>query len=264
VSSDQGAVRHTSVLRVEGLTRSFAGVVAVGGVSLEVTAGSLVGILGPNGAGKSTLFHLIAGHLRPDGGRVFIGDRDVTRLRPYQRAALGVGLVFQKPRLFEGMTVLQNVMAGRYLKGNAGMFASALRLPRHLRDEANAERASREQLARFGVPDHYADDIVDGLPFGVQRRIAVAQALGVAGSVLLLDEPAAGLTGSERGELADSIASLKAEGMSVLLIEHDVRFVASIADSLLVLDRGSVIAEGPVSDVLANPKVIEAYSGVGV
>ncbi|WP_344779680.1 ABC transporter ATP-binding protein [Microbacterium kribbense] len=233
-------------------------------MSLEVTAGSLVGILGPNGAGKSTLFHLIAGHLRPDGGRVFIGDRDVTRLRPYQRAALGVGLVFQKPRLFEGMTVLQNVMAGRYLKGNAGMFASALRLPRHGRCEVHAEQASREQLARFGVPDRYTDEIIDGLPFGVQRRVAVAQALGVAGSVLLLDEPAAGLTGSERSELAESIADLKAGGMSILLIEHDVRFVASIADSLLVLDRGAVIAEGPVRKVLADPKVIEAYSGVGV
>lgn len=263
MSSDQGVARRSSVLRVEGLTRSFAGVVAVGGVSLDVTAGSLLGILGPNGAGKSTLFHLIAGHLRPDGGRVFIGDRDVTGLRPYQRAELGVGLVFQKPRLFEGMTVLQNVMAGRYLKGRAGMLASALRLPRHRHDEDRAEAASREQLARFGVAEHYADDIVDELPFGVQRRVAVAQALGVAGSVLLLDEPAGGLTGSERSELAASIAALKAEGMSILLIEHDVRFVASIADSLLVLDRGSVIAEGPVGDVLADPKVIDAYSGAG-
>lgn len=263
MSSDQGSVRDTPVLRVEDLARSFAGVVAVGGVSLEVKGGSLVGILGPNGAGKSTLFHLIAGHLRPDHGRVFIRDRDVSHLRPYQRAELGVGLVFQKPRLFEGMTVLQNVMAGRYLKGNAGMFASALRLPRHLRGEAAAERASREQLARFGVADRYVDDVVDRLPFGVQRRVAVAQALGVAGRVLLLDEPAAGLTGSERVELAESIAELKAGGMSILLIEHDVRFVASIADSLLVLDRGSVIAEGPVGDVLADPRVIEAYGGVG-
>ena len=249
------------LLRMVGLRKSFAGVVAVDDVSLDVPAGKLVGVLGPNGAGKSTLFHLIAGHLRPDRGRVLLGGVEITRLRPHQRAALGIGLVFQMPRLFTGMTVLDNVMTGCHRHGRSGMISAALRLPRHHRDERAAERVSRTHLATLGL-ESLADDRVAGLPFGLQRRVAVAQALGVAERLLLLDEPAAGLTGGERVALARSIAQLRDTGMSILLIEHDVRFVAAIADALLVLDRGSVLASGAVSDVLADPKVIAAYSGV--
>lgn len=251
------------LLRLVGLRKSFAGVVAVDEVSLDVPAGKLVGVLGPNGAGKSTLFHLIAGHLRPDRGRVVFGGTEITRLRPHQRAALGVGLVFQQPRLFAGMTVLDNVMTGRHRHGRAGMVSAALRLPRHRRDERAAERASRIQLAMLGL-ERLADDRVAGLPFGLQRRVALAQALGVAERLLLLDEPAAGLTGGERVALARSIAQLRDAGRSILLIEHDVRFVAAIADALVVLDRGRILAAGTVSDVLDDPLVVAAYSGVSV
>jgi branched-chain amino acid transport system ATP-binding protein len=159
------------------------------------------------------------------------------------------------------MTVLDNVMAGRHLHGRAGMISAALRLPRHWRDERAARRDGHAQLAELGLAE-YADTRVAGLPFGLQRRVALARALGVADRLLLLDEPAAGLTGGERTELSRSIASLRDAGRSILLIEHDVRFVAGIADTLLVLDRGAVLASGAPSEVLADPKVVAAYSGV--
>jgi branched-chain amino acid transport system ATP-binding protein len=250
-----------ALLVVEGLRKSFAGVRAVDDVSFRVPAGKLVGVLGPNGAGKSTLFHLIAGHLRADAGRIVLGGTDITRLRPHQRAGLGIGLVFQNPRLFPGMTVLDNVMAGRHLHGHAGILSCALRLPRHWRDERAARRDAQVQLDELDLGGH-AGEQVDGLPFGVARRVALARALGVADRLLLLDEPAAGLTGGERAALSRSIAKLRAPGRSILLVEHDVGFVAGIADTLLVLDRGAVLATGGVAEVLADPRVATAYSGV--
>lgn len=249
------------LLDVLGLRRTFSGVVAVDDVSLTVPKGALVGVLGANGAGKSTLFHLIAGHLRADQGAVTFAGRDITRLQSHQRAAIGMGLVFQAPRLFPGMSVVDNVMTGRYVHGRSGMLSAFLQLPRHHRDEEAAKEASMAQLERLGLARH-AHAVATDLPFGLQRRVAVAQALGVADELLLLDEPAAGLTGGERVELRGVIGGLRDAGLSILLIEHDVRFVATIADSLVVLERGQVLASGPVRDVLADPAVIAAYSGV--
>lgn len=249
------------VARVDRVRKAFAGVVAVDTVSLEVPKGHLVGVLGPNGAGKSTLFHLIAGHLRPDAGDVEFAGRSITNLRPDRRAALGIGLVFQTPRLFAGMSVLDNVMAGRFVHGRSGLPAAALQLARHRSDERAAAAASYAALERLGLESH-ADREVSTLPFGLQRRVAVAQALGVGTELLLLDEPAAGLTGGERVELQQMIGSVRDSGISVLLVEHDVRFVAGIADSLVVLDRGRVLAAGDVGVVLSDPQVIRAYAGV--
>lgn len=249
------------LLRVADVRKTFSGVLAVDDVCLEVPQGSLVGVLGPNGAGKSTLFHIIAGHLRPDRGHVFFDGVDITRLRSHERAAAGLGLVFQTPRLFAGMTVLDNVMSGEFLRGSAGMVASALRLPSHRRTESLAEARAHEQIHQLGISG-LENAEVSSLPFGLQRRVAVAQALGVGHRLLLLDEPAAGLTGFERGALRDVIAGLRVSGISLLLVEHDVRFVAGIADSLVVLDRGAVLAAGPVDEVLTDPAVMQAYSGV--
>lgn len=250
-----------ALLQVRNLVKRFSGVVAVDDVSLQVGPGQLVGVLGANGAGKSTLFHLIAGHLWADSGSVVLAGHDMTQKLPYRRAALGLGLVFQSPRLFNHMTVLENVKAGQHLHGSAGMAASALRLPRHRRDEQAADSASRFQLETLGL-SAYEYREVGTLPFGIQRRVALAQALGVADRILLLDEPAAGLTGGERDDLRTSIGKLRDRGLAILLIEHDVKFVASIADALCVLDRGSVIAAGGVSEVLSDPAVMAAYSGV--
>lgn len=249
------------LLQVSKVRKTFAGVVAVDDVSMVVPNGSLVGVLGPNGAGKSTLFHLIAGHLRPDRGQVRFAGREIAGMRSHQRAALGIGLVFQTPRLFAGMTVLENVLSGQFLHGSCGMVASGLRLPRHRRHEREVATSARGRIRQLGL-EGLEGAQVSSLPFGLQRRVAVAQALGVGSRLLLLDEPAAGLTGDERRELRDIIASLRDEGTSILLIEHDVRFVAGIADSLVVLERGAVLAAGIVDEVLSDPAVIRAYSGV--
>ena len=249
------------LLQVCGVRKTFAGVVAVDDVSLDIAPGELVGLLGANGAGKSTLFYLITGHLRPDCGTVCFDGYDILRLPPYRRAQLGIGLVFQAPRLFAGMSVFENVMSGQFLRTRCSMLDSALRMPRHLRAERSAMDATAALLERFGLQDR-ADAEVSSLPFGVQRRVAVAQALGVGTRLILLDEPAAGLTGSERTALRDIIASLRGDGIAVLLVEHDVGFVSAIADRLFVLDRGSMLASGNVSDVLADPGVVAAYSGV--
>lgn len=250
-----------ALLEVDALRKSFAGVVAVDDVSLTVRAGTLLGVLGPNGAGKSTLFHMITGHLHPDRGHVRLDGREIVSLRPYRRARLGVGLVFQMPHLFAGMSVFENVMAGQFLRERCTMLESALRLPRHWRAEAAMRDATDALLERLGLRA-FADADVTSLPFGLQRRVAVAQALGVGTRLLLLDEPAAGLTGGERGELRTIVARLRDDGLTILLIEHDVGFVSAIADALVVLDRGAVIASGDVASVLASPAVIEAYSGV--
>lgn len=249
------------LLRVTAARKSFAGVVAVDDVSLDVEAGQLVGVLGPNGAGKSTLFHLITGHLRPDRGSIAFEGRSIARMRPFRRAYLGIGLVFQQPRLLGGMSVFENVMAGQFRNHHCGMVASALRLPRHARAERSMADATGRLLERLGLRA-VATAEVSELPFGLQRRVAVAQALGVGDRLLLLDEPAAGLTGSERSELRDIIAGLRNDGIAVVLIEHDIGFVSAIADALVVMDRGKVIAHGEVKEVLADPAVIEAYSGV--
>jgi branched-chain amino acid transport system ATP-binding protein len=249
------------LLRVSAVRKSFAGVVAVDDVSLDMAPGELVGVLGPNGAGKSTLFHLITGHLRPDGGTIRFDGRSIVRQRPYRRAQLGIGLVFQSPHLFAGMTVFENVMSGQFLHHRCGMTASALRLPAHRHAEHAMLRASNELLDRFALRDVAGSDVTS-LPFGLQRRVAVAAALGVGSRLLLLDEPAAGLTGSERSDLRGIIGGLREDGVAVLLIEHDVGFVSAIADTLVVLDRGRVIAAGEVDPVLDDPAVVAAYSGV--
>ncbi len=249
------------LLQIEGVRKTFSGVIAVQDVSFAMAPGELVGVLGPNGAGKSTLFHLITGLLKPDHGEIRFDGRPITHLAPYQRARLGVGLVFQTPRLFAGMSVFDNIMSGQFLRSRCGMTASALRLPLHRRDEKSMRRATVDLLKRLNI-EAVAEAEVSTLPFGLQRRVAVAQALGVGERLLLLDEPAAGLTGSERDDLRDVIAGLRDDGIAILLVEHDVRFVSEIANSLVVLDRGAVLASGPVELVLANPAVIEAYSGV--
>lgn len=249
------------LLRVSTVRKSFAGVVAVDGASLEVEPGQLVGVLGPNGAGKSTLFHLITGHLRPDSGSIEFDGRSIVRLRPFRRAHLGIGLVFQTPRLFAGMSVFDNVMSGQFRNYRCSMAESAARMPRHIRTERSMAEATAALLERLDL-QNVADAEVSGLPFGLQRRVAVAQALGVGQRLLLLDEPAAGLTGSERNELRMIIGKLRDDGIAVVLIEHDVGFVSAVADALVVLDRGRVIASGDVDRVLAEPAVIEAYGGV--
>jgi branched-chain amino acid transport system ATP-binding protein len=248
------------LLRANELRRAFDGVFAVRDVDLEVAPGELRAVIGPNGAGKSTLFNLIGGQLRADRGTLtFDGDR-VDRWPPHRRARAGIGVVFQGARVFRGMTVLENVMVGAHGVTRSGFLSAVTRLPAHRREEREIADTARECLDRTGLTE-WADRAVDALPLGQQRGVQLARALCGRPRLLLLDEPASGLRAAERAELATLIESLRAGGLTMLLVEHDVAFVTRLADRVTVLDLGGVIAEGTPAQVRADQRVIAAYLG---
>jgi branched-chain amino acid transport system ATP-binding protein len=250
------------MLEVDRVSRSFGGVFAVRDVSLSVAGGELRGIIGPNGAGKSTLFNLISGHLRPDHGTVSYRGAHLERRSAHRRARDGIAIVFQGARIFRGMTALENVMVGAHAHTRYGFVAGALRLPAQRREEREIRRRAAAALDRVGLTA-WADRTAESLPLGQQRQLQVARALCGEPRLLLLDEPASGLRGAEREALRDLVAQLHAEGLTMLLIEHDVGFVARLADRVTVLDLGQVIAEGPPKEVTRDERVISAYLGDG-
>jgi len=248
------------VLETQNLTRRFGGVVAVNSVSLAVEEGRLHGVIGPNGAGKSTLFHLVTGHLRPTSGEVVFDGHAITNLPPHQRARLGIAIAFQSVRLFRGMTVLENVMVGAHAATSTGLLEAALRIGRHRRDEALVRERAAAALDRVGLTG-LALRPAESLPLGQQRSVQVARALCGSPRLLLLDEPASGLRAAEREQLALLLSDLRREGLTQLLVEHDVAFVTRLAEVITVLDRGRVIAEGVPGEIRRNPVVIAAYLG---
>jgi branched-chain amino acid transport system ATP-binding protein len=251
------------LLQADGLHRSFDGVFAVRDVDLHVAHGELRGVIGPNGAGKSTLFGLIGGQLRADAGTVAYDGAPVDRLPPHHRAKAGIAVVFQGARVFAGMTVLENVMVGAHASTRAGFVSAVTRLGRHRADERTTARTARECLARTGLLD-WADRPAEALPLGQQRVVQVARALCGGPRLLLLDEPASGLRAAERERLANLLSELKTEGLTMLLVEHDVAFVTRLADRITVLDLGQVIAEGTPAEIRADEKVVAAYLGTEV
>ena len=248
------------LLQVDGLRRSFDGVFAVRDVDLEVAHGELRAVIGPNGAGKSTLFNLVGGQLRADAGTVSLDGERIDRWPPHRRAAAGIAVVFQGARLFRGMTVLENVMVGAHGTTRSGFLAAVSRLPRHRREEREILATARECLDRTGLAE-WADRPADALPLGQQRGLQLARALCGRPRLLLLDEPASGLRAGERAELASLIESLRADGLTMLLVEHDVAFVTRLADRVTVLDLGQVIAEGTPAEIQADERVVAAYLG---
>jgi branched-chain amino acid transport system permease protein len=250
--------RGTNLLEVAGLTRRFGGLTAVNGIGFAMQAGEIVGLIGPNGAGKSTTFNLLTGVDRPNAGEVRFLGAPITGLSPQAVARRGIGRSFQHVKLVAGMSVIENVALGCHLRGHAGPAAALLRRDRA--EEARLFAEAARQLARVGLAED-ADRPAGTLALGRQRIVEIARALCLDPVLLLLDEPAAGLRHAEKQTLAALLRQLRGEGMSILLVEHDMPFVMTLADRLVVMDFGTKLAEGPAASVRQDQAVIAAYLG---
>ena len=236
----------TAVLRAEHIRKEFGGLIAVADVSLDIPEHSIVSLIGPNGAGKTTFFNMLTGLYRPTQGRILLGDRDITRTRPDVITALGVARTFQNIRLFGAMTAVENVMIGHHARMRAGLFGSIVRPPWVRREEQTTREHARELLTYVGLPSSVFDRIAAQLSYGDQRRVELARALAAEPSLLLLDEPTAGMNPSESAALTDFMRKLRGElKLTILLIEHDMKVVMGVSERVTVLDHGRKIAEGP-------------------
>jgi branched-chain amino acid transport system ATP-binding protein len=247
---------------MSGIHVAFGGVLALDDVSVTVEPGQVHGLIGPNGAGKTTLFNVACGLVRPTSGRIAWRDRELHRLRPSQLSKLGISRTLQGVGLFAGLTVLENVMVGAHRHAKAGFVSALLALPNADKDDRLLRERAHHSLVELGA-ESYADRYPGSLPYPVQKRVALARALVADPDLLLLDEPASGLSEDEMTELGDLIQTLSAR-MSVLLVEHHMDLVMRVCDRITVLDSGKQIAAGTPAEVQANPAVTEAYLGDAV
>jgi ABC-type branched-subunit amino acid transport system ATPase component len=250
----------THLLQVDNLVRRFGGVVAVAGVSFDVRAGEIFALIGPNGAGKTTCFNMVSGVLAPTEGTVRLGGERIDGRKPHVFARGRATRTFQNLQIFRSMTVRGNVAVGRHLRSRAGMVRGAFALPaRH--EEARIRRAAAELLPLVGLAGQ-ADNPAADLPFGRQRLLEIARALALEPDLLLLDEPMAGLSSAERQDLVRLLRRLRAGGMAIVVVEHDVEAVLALADRVAVLDDGRILSLGPPEEVRHDPAVLAAYLGV--
>lgn len=250
-----------AVLEVKNVSISFGGLKAVDDFSITIEKGCLYGLIGPNGAGKTTVFNILTGVYKPDQGAVLLNGKDITGKRTAEINKAGIARTFQNIRLFNELTVLDNVKTGLHNGYKYGIFSGIFKLPSYFKKEAAMNEKAMELLKVFDL-DHEADYLARNLPYGKQRKLEIARALATDPTLLLLDEPAAGMNPNETAELMDTIKFVREQfDMTILLIEHDMKLVSGICEELTVLNFGQVLAAGKTADVLNNPEVITAYLG---
>lgn len=251
------------LLEAQNISKHFGGLKAINEVSMQVNQGEILGIIGPNGAGKTTFFNLITGTYRLTSGKILFDGKDVTNKSPEKMAHLGMARTFQNIKLFKFLSVLENVKVGFHIQTSTGMADSILHTKRYDADETMANEKGMEILRRVGLADQ-AEMLAGNLPYGWQRRLEIARALALSPKILLLDEPAAGMNPSETAELMEFIRSLNADGITIVVIEHDMKFMMNLCDRIVVINYGQKLAEGTPAEVTSNEQVIEAYLGSGL